>query len=256
MARYAARCLFVISLMVSGGLALADAPLPAPFEVIEHYATLLSEGRFRDVVEVFEADAVLIEHDLVWRTWQGHDLHERLRHLAEAGVRVEVEVAWASGDGSLVVTNERWWGLDTPVDLAPLHAAATYVVHGARLLSVTRVMAVEQRDVLLREAVVGLWVSGPYLVRNVADATFRVALNRADLDAAPLDGGTWAIDAGVLTIVSDDTTSTCRPGDVATWQVRMLVPERYQLVLIDDACPHGRRGRFPGYTRTYVRAEE
>ena len=256
MARCMVRSLVVVSLILSGGQVLADAPLPAQFEVVERYADLLSEGRFRDVVELFEADAVLIEQDLVWQVWQGHALHERLRRLADARVRVEIEFAWASGDGSLLVTHERWWGVDTPVDLAPLRAAATYVVHGARLSSVTRVLVVEQRDALLREAVVGLWATGPYLARNAADATFRTALNRADLDDAPLDGGTWAIDGAIFTQVSDDATSICGPGDVATWTVRMLGPDSYQLVLIDDACPHGRRGRFPGYTRTFVRLEE
>lgn len=244
------------ALLAVSALALADAPAPAQFELVERYATLLSDGRFHAVVELFQANAVLVEHDLFWQLRQDHALHERLRELVDGGVRVEVELAWASDDGALLVTHERMWWADTSAQREPLRSTATYVVDGARLLSVTRVLVTDQRDALMREAVVGRWAIAQYLARFAPDGSFRIALRPADLDHAPLDSGTWTITGGVVTIVSDEATSICRPGDIATWHVHFQGVDAFDLVLIDEMCPHGRRGRYPGYTRTYVRVED
>ena len=247
---------FVGALLAVSALALADAPAPAQFELVERYATLLSDGRFHAVVELFQANAVLVEHDLFWQLRQGQALHERLRELVDGGVRVAVELAWASDDGALLVTNERMWWAETSAERLPLRSTATYLVDGERLLSVTRVLVTDQRDVLKREAVVGRWAIAQYLARFAPDGSFRIALRPADLDHAPLDSGTWTITGGVVTIVSDEATSICRRGDIATWHVHFHGVDAFDLVLIDETCPHGRRGRYPGYTRTYVRVED
>ncbi len=256
MRRFVFRCVLIGALLSLSALALADAPAPAQFAVVERYATLLSDGRFHAVVELFQANAVLVEHDLGWQLRQDHALHQRLRELVDDGVRVEVELAWASDDGALLVTHERMWWADTSAERAPLRSTGTYVVDGERLLSVTRVLGADQRDALMREAVVSRWAIAQYLMRFAADGSFRVALRPADLDDAPLDSGTWAIAGGVVTIVSDEATSICRPGDVATWHVHFRGIDAFDLVLSDEMCPHGRRGRYPGYTRAYVRVED
>ena len=61
----------------------------------------------------------------------------------------------------------------------------------------------------------------------------------------------------MLTLVSDETTKICSPGDVGSWLLSFASPNFVSLSQIDEACewPPG-RGVQPGHTIMFRRAAE
>jgi len=252
MAQWAVRQAVVIGILVVGACAFAEAP--AQFQVVERYVALLSEGNQADLRSLFAPRTVFAEHDLLWSVEVspaiGEAVSNRVRAMVAAGVRLEVELVAVESDGAVLVTRERMWGETIPEVLAPLRATAVYVVLGERIVSITRVLDADQRDVLVREAVIGTW--GPAAaLRFEADGTYRLAHSLAGLDDRSWDSGTYRVEGGVLTFVSGADTYACRPGDVGSWWVRFDAADWLALAQIEERCT--RRAWAPGQGPSFER---
>jgi hypothetical protein len=254
MTRFVICAAVTVYVFSAAALASNDNPARASLEVVERYAELRNEGPWRELSELFTPGAVLMKHDLTWHVWRDHALHERLRIAIVAEAHVHADVLWTSEDGAIVVTRERLTiARGATDDPDAVNATVTYVIDGGRLASVAWVRVANERDELRRDTIVGTWASAQYRMRIAPDGPIRVALHLEDLDDAPLDSATWSIRDGVLSMVSDDATTICRPGDSANWHVRFTSRDAFELVLINETCPHGRRGRHVGYTRVWTR---
>lgn len=218
--------------------AFALAGPPAQFDVVERLVAGLTEGRILQVRAVLASEAVLTEHDVFVRSVAGAAAHARMRELVPQGARLEVSFESASADGALVVTRERLWLDDVPQGLVPLRSTVAYVVDGVRLLSITRVLDADQRDVLLREAIVGAWRYPGYVFEWHADGTYDIVV----AGSVAYDSGAYIIEGGVMRVVSGDQAVSCQPGDVGLWRVSFTSPDRHMLDKIEDACTVGRAG--------------
>ena len=218
--------------------ACALAGPPAQFDVVERLAAALTEGGILQVRAVLATEAVLTEHDFFVRSVSGAAAHTRLRELVPRGARLEVSFESASADGALIVTRERLWLDDPPGGLAPLRSTVAYVVDGVRLLSITRVLDADQRDVLMREAIVGAWRYPGYVFEWHADGTYDIVV----AGSIPYDSGAYTIEGGVMRIVSDDQTAVCEPDDVGLWRVSFTNSDRHMLDKVEDTCVNGRHG--------------
>ncbi len=234
MGRVLRRSVVAACLLAVGASALAGPP--AQFEVVERFAAGLSAGNILQVRLVLPTEAVLTEHDLFLRSVAGTAAHARLRELVARGARLEVAFASASAEGALIVTRERLWLDDMLEALVPLRSTVAYVVDGGRLLSITRVLDADQRDILLREAIVGAWRFPGWVITYRADGTYAL-----DLGTRPYDSGAYAIEGGVMRLVSGEKTADCRPGDVGLWRVSFTTPDRHMLEMIEEMCVE-RRG--------------
>jgi hypothetical protein len=247
MARWAVRQAFVIGVLVACACALAEAP--SQFRVVERYAALLSEGDQAGLRSLFAPSAVVAEYDLFWAVEVnpaiGEVVSSRVRAMASAGVRLEVELAAVEGDGAVLVTRERMWGESVPEVLAPLRATAVYVVLGERIVSITRVLDADQRGEMVREAVIGTW--GPSAaMRFEADGTYRFAHSVAGLDERAWDSGSYRVEGGGITFVSGADTYSCRPGDVGSWWLRFDAEDWLAIGGIEEGC--SARGRYASPT--------
>ena len=242
MGRVLVRC--VLAACVLAVLASAVARVPAQFEVVERFAAGVSAGNILQVRLVLPTEAVLTEHDLFLRSVAGTAAHARLRELVAQGARLEVSFESASADGALIVTRERLWLDDTPEALVPLRSTVAYVVDGGRLLSITRVLDADQRDVLLREAIVGAWRYAMYVFDYRADGTYEI-----EAGTRPYDSGAYTVEGGVMRVVSDEHTMACRPGDEGLWWVAFTSTDRHTLERIEDMCGAGRAGPTLHLTR-------
>ena len=261
MARSIVRRLVLIGVFAVSACALADGPVPEQFQVVERYAALISEGDEFAARQLLAPSVVLAEYDLLWSVAEGPKLSvvmsEQVRRLFTSGVRLEVTLEAMASDGAVLMTRERMWGEHVPEGLAPLRSTGVYVVYGEQIVGITRVLDADQRDQLMREALVGRWKgSGPSLLFG-ADGAYRLSYDFVRLESAPEDSGSYVIEEGVLTIVSDETTKICSPGDVGAWLLSFTSSNVMSLSQIDEACewPPG-RGRHPGRTVMYRRIAE
>jgi limonene-1,2-epoxide hydrolase len=252
MARFASRHLVVAGLLVMGAVAFADAPVPAQFEVVKRFAALLSQGDHLAIREVLAPERVFAVHDLYWSVASGPAVSAQVRAMVAAGVRLEVELEAFAADGTVLVTRERMWGDEVPESLAPLRSTGVYVMDGEQILSITRVLDGDQRDVLMREAIIGRW-TGLRAFRFDADGTALSSTTVTTLDDAPDDVGHFVIEGGVMTVVSDDASDICDPGDVGTWRLRFDSADRLTWIAVEDTC--ARRAMGPG-TMLLIRAED
>ena len=256
MARSIVRQLVVVGVLVVGVCALANEPVPAQFALVERYAALISEGDELAVRELLAPSIVLAEHDLFWSVAEGHKLSvvmsDQVRAMFTAGVRLEVELEAVASDGAVLITRERMWGERVPEGLAPLRSTGVYVVVGGQIVGITRVLDGDQRDGLMHAVLIGRWTGSGGNLRFVADGTYRHSDSSARLDSAPDDSGSYAIVGGVLTMVSDEKTQTCRPGDVGSWSLSFTSPDAVWLVLNNEMC----WALPPGHTIVFRRLAE
>ena len=81
------------------------------------------------------------------------------------------------------------------------------------------------------------WQYGPLYFQYSADQAFRAYWGSGNLSSdIPGDLGTYAIDNGVLTMVSNDSTLYCDAGDVGTYAIHLGQDGLLELVLQSDAC--------------------
>ncbi len=235
MGRVLARCLLTAWVLAVVASALAGPP--AQFEVVERFAARLSAGSFMQLRTLLPSELSMVEHGLFLESTAGPAAHARLRALGAQGARLEVSFESASADGALIVTREQLWLDDMPEGLVPLRSTVAYVVDGVRLLSITRVLDADQRDVLMREAFVGDWRQAGLVYRMHADGTYDV-----EEHGRPYDGGVYTIEGGVMRIVSDERTVACQPGDVGRWRLSFTNLDRHMLERIEEMCSCGRAG--------------
>ena len=131
----------------------------------------------------------------------------------------------------MIVTREQMWLDDMPENMVPLRSTGVYVVDGGRIHSITRFLDADQRDALMREAVVGDW-------RNPASTFHLRAGGTYDLvtGTRPSDSGRYTIEGGVLRVVSDEQTVHCQPGDAGPWRLSFTSDERFSAARIEDMC--------------------
>jgi hypothetical protein len=256
-----------LSLLLPLVLCLSAAPMaasqaaPEAYRVVERFAEAINAGRLGDARAWLAQNATWSEYDLDWRVATGRlQVGQRAQELIQAGVRLETELVAIVGGGTMAVTHERMWGAFVPEDLTPMRSTTVYVVEAGRLISITRVLATDQRDALMTAATGGVWgcryVGGVLFFRHSADGTFHMFRNRTDLLAErPYDGGTYAIVEGVITYVTGDDSEVCDPGDRVVFRLRMTDADTVHLDLIRDetTCAYRRSGVSSG---SLFRAEE
>ena len=216
--------------------AQAWAGAPAQFEVVERFAAQLSAGRLVQVQGVLSSGVVLAEHELFVQAVAGPAVSARLRELINQGARLEVAFESASAGGAVIVTREEMWLDDMPEHLLPLRSTGVYVVDGGRVHSITRLLDADQRDVLMREAVVGGWGCGWYFWDVSSDGTYAL-LARASGDR--VDSGRFEVVDGVLHMISDEASTICAAGDTLRAAISFsftVAGEGFFFREIDDAC--------------------
>jgi len=237
MGRVVVRCLLAAGMWVA--CAQAWANVPAQFEVVERFAGRLSDGNLMQLQEMLSAEVVLSEHDLFVRVAVGSAARQRFRAWIAEGARLEVSFESASADGALIVTREEMWLDGMPEIMLPVRSTSVYVVDGGRVHGITRVMVADQRDALMREAVVGEWRLGVDVLSYRADGSYEVtASGRA------WDSGAYTIEGGVARFASNDQTGRCEPGDVGVWWLYFADPDRHTLEKIEDSCRARGGGRL------------
>ena len=228
---------FVASLLVVHAFSVAVAQPPPQFESIERYAAMVNDGAKAPMRLMFSRGVSYAELALSWSEEHGTAALPRLYSLIDAGLRLEVAFHAAVGDG-VIITTERMWVVDAPEALTPLQATGVYVLDGDRILSITRVLDVDQRHALMHAALVGTWQETWGQLRFAFDA--EGTLRYGPLVGAPegdvTDGGTYVVEADLLTWVRDETTQICAPDDVTVLQVRFLAPDSLAISAVDDTC--------------------
>lgn len=224
------RCLLAV--VVLAVCMQASAAAPAQFAVVEQFAARLSAGWLTQVRNLLSTDVFLAEHDLTVRVAVGPEAHARFRAMVAEGARLEVTFESASADGAVIVTREQMWLDDAPEHVMPLRSTGVYVVDGGRIHSITRVLGADQRDTLMREAVVGAWrFEGTYVLSYRADGTYDIERNER-----PFDSGDYTVEGGVLRIVSNEQAQACQPGHVGTWWLAFTDLDLHTINKIEDMC--------------------
>ncbi len=228
---------FVASLLVVHAFSVAVAQPPPQFESIERYAAMVNDGAKAPMRLMFSRGVSYAELALSWSEEHGTAALPRLYSLIDAGLRLEVAFHAAVGDG-VIITTERMWVVDAPEALTPLQATGVYVLDGDRILSITRVLDVDQRHALMRDALVGTWQDAWSRNRVAFDA--EGTARKGPLVGAPvddvIDSGTYVLEADLLTLVRDETTQVCVPGDVTVYQFRFPAPDSLAMRVVDDTC--------------------
>jgi len=205
---------FVVVLSISA--IVVAQQLPAAQRVAERFAEALSQGDSWTLRHILSPAATWSERDLYWQVASGEGEPERrARELIAGNVRLEIEVVGIVGDGRMVIAHERMWGDFVREGLAPLRSTTVYLVEGERLAGITRVLAAQQREMLLPAYFIGVWRvpdSVPY-TRFEADGTYRHYLSRNAYESDdPDDSGSYVFEHGALNMVSGDDSKLCRPG--------------------------------------------
>jgi len=242
MPRIVFACSLMVALLSVSALSAAQAQPPAQFEAVEHYATLVSGGAKAPLRLMFSRGVTYAEHALFWSEERGTAVLPALYALIDAGARLEVEFHAAAPDGGMIVTRERMWVDGAAEALAPLRSTGVYVVDGDRILSITRVLDVDQRHALMREALVGTWDVDlePTWFEHDAEGGFSY-WHMEGSERAVIDSGRSTIEGDLWTVVRDEGTRVCDPGDVIVFRLRFAGPDTLLLSVIEDACR-----RWPG----------
>ncbi|MFU8888595.1 MAG: hypothetical protein ACNA8N_08360 [Trueperaceae bacterium] len=222
---------FLLAAGVMSVCAQALAEAPAQFEVVEQFAARLSAGNLLRLRGVLSTDVVLVEHEAFVSVMAGQQVDARLRAWIAEGARLEVSFEFASADGAMIVTQEEMWLEGMPEQLLPLRSTGVYVVDGGRVRSVTRLLEGGQRDALMRDAIVGDWLTGGYVFSYHADGAYAIAQW-----GRPWDGGEFTIEGGVVRVVSDERSEFCEAGEVGLWSLSFAGPDRHTIVRIEDVC--------------------
>jgi limonene-1,2-epoxide hydrolase len=230
-----ARVLVAVLLTVPA-LSLAEAQSPVQFEAIERYAALVNDGAKAPLRVMFNRGVTHAEYALSWKEERGTAALPPLYALIDAGARLDVEFHAVASAGDVIITRERMWVDGADEALTPLRSTGVYVVDGDRILSITRVVDADQRDVLMREALVGRWQMHTVRLEYDADGGYRFWRESGERVTESLDSGGFVIEGGVHTFVRDDATQVCEPGDVGVWRVRFVTQDTIDVVGIDDMC--------------------
>jgi len=192
---------------------------------------------------MFSRGVTYAEHALFWSEERGTAALPPLYALIDAGARLEVDFHAAESGGDVIITRERMWLDDTHEALTPLRSTGVYVLDGDRILSMTRVLDADQRHVLMREALVGKWqvFGGVTRIEFDADGLFRYGPLTGASEGDVIDSGTYVFEAELLTIVRDDATQACVPGDVSVLRVRLAASDGVAVTVLEDTC-----GRWVG----------
>ena len=97
---------------------------------------------------------------------------------------------------------------------------------------------------LMREALVGTWhlpSGGRTRIEFDADGLFRYGPLTGGSEGDVIDSGTYLFEGELVTIVRDDATQTCVPGDVSVLRVRFAASDSVALTVVEDTC-----GRWGG----------
>ncbi|MFO7694646.1 MAG: hypothetical protein R6V57_16305 [Vicinamibacterales bacterium] len=229
MRRIVIRFLHAVVVLAVCSSALASAP--AEYGVVEQFATRLSEGYLTQLHQVLSSEVVLVEHGLFVEAAVGLEARTRFRAWAAEGARLEVSFESASVDGAVIVTREQMWRDDVPEHLAPLRSTGVYVVDGGRIHSITRFLDADQRDGLMRDAIVGDWRWSVLVFSFNADSTYDVTQS-----GLPWDSGDFSVEGGALQFVSNDQSPNCPQGAVGTWWMSFTDADRCTLTKIEDMC--------------------
>ena len=234
-------CTVVLALALLLGplTVVARGDTPPEFQLIERFAAALSDGDVTGALATLATDFVWEERDLRSRLSHGsRALQDRLWELVLDGVRLELELLHVLDDGRLVVISERRWGDSVPEALTPLRSTVVVVVEGGLLASATRLLAPEQRDVLMEAALVGHWRGGDrgLVIGFDGSGGFRTAFSRAELEQAPRDVGGYYLERGILTWSSGEASRMCEPGDTGSHHLRFVDDDTLEWQMIDEAC--------------------
>lgn len=120
------------------------------------------------------------------------------------------------------------------------HAAAALAPDAVQFPDITyQAQGFPGRPVLSAEKIIGTWRLrwDTFHFQFRADGTFRANVSRAGLDSdAPEDLGTFAVDNGVLTLTSSETTRYCKPGDVGIYDFYFTAQGELAFLLRQDDC--------------------
>ena len=237
MPRMVLACSFMVALLSVSALSAAQAQPPAQFEVIEHYATLVSGGAKAPLRLMFSRDVSYAEHALFWSEERGTAALPPLYALIDAGARLEVDFHAAESGGDVIITRERLWLDGAAEALTPLRSTGVYVLDGDRILSITRVLDAEQGHALMREVLVGTWQAfgGITRIEFDADGLFRYGPLRGS-EGDILQSGTYVFEGELVTTVRDDATQACVPGDVAVFRIRFAASDSVVMTVVEDTC--------------------
>jgi len=238
MARTGSGILTFALLLFAAGVVIAQES-PTPRDVVERFAAAVSAGDRSAAYALLSQGAVWSEHDLFWRVAPTQQqAGERLRELIAARTRIELEVEAVVADGTMVIVAERLWSDDVPDDIAPLRSTTVYLVERGQVRGITRVLSAEQREALMARAMIGPWRCGAF-TRFEADGTYARFLSLEDLRSGrSYDGGTYAVDGGVITTVSGEDSQVCEAGQLARFSWDVIDADTFVVAATETDCPH------------------
>ena len=218
--------------------ALAEAQAPPQYAAVERFVAMVNDGAKAQLRLMFSRGVTYAEHGLYWHEVHGTAALPELYALIDAGVRWEVELHAAVSGGDVIVTRERVWVEGSAEALTPLRSTGVYVVDGDRILSITRVLDVDQRHELLGEALVGTWgvELEPTWIEHDAEGGFSWWYLPDGSERAAIDSGRSTVERDLWTIVRDEGTRVCEPGDTVVFRLRFTTPDIMVLTLVEDTC--------------------
>ena len=207
---------------------------PAGFAVVEAFYAAINDGDVGSAITLLDPDAVgldigaeemALETRSQFRAW--------MNGLIADGTRIDTEFLDVLGDGSIIVTLEHTRADTIPSDLGPLPFTGMYVVREGRLAAFTRVMHTAQRDALLSTLFAGQWRCHWYEWDVSSDGRYELVFRS---DGTVADSGTFHVVDGVARVVSDEGSSVCGAGDVATWALAFSGHDLMLVRVLADAC--------------------
>lgn len=218
--------------------ALAEAQAPAQFAAVERFVAMVNDGAKAPLRLMFSRGVSYAEQGLFWHEVHGTAALPGLYALIDAGARLEVELHAAVSGGDVIVTRERVWVEGSAEALTPLRSTGVYVVDGDRILSITRVLDVDQRHELLGEALVGTWefFGEPLRIEYDAGGTYRHTGTRSGPGSEPIDHGRAVLEGDLLTVVRDEATGICAAGDVTVYRIGFTTADTFMMDIVEDMC--------------------
>lgn len=207
---------------------------PAGFAVVEAFYAAINDGDVGSAITLLDPDAVgldigaeemALETRSQFRAW--------MNGLIADGTRIDTEFLDVLGDGSIIVTLEHTRADTIPSDLGPLEFTGMYVVREGRLAAFTRIMHTAQRDALLATLFVGQWRCHWYAWDVSSDGAYELAFLS---DGTIADSGSFDVVDGVAHMISDEGSSVCSAGDVATWALAFSGQDLMLVRILADEC--------------------
>lgn len=207
---------------------------PAGFAVVEAFFAAINDGDVPGAIGLLDPDAIGLEiageEVTLETTWQ---FRTWMNDLIAAGAHIDTEFLAIHGDGSVIVTLEHTRADTIPSHLEPLQSTGMYVVREGRLAALTRVMHSAQRDALLSTLFVGQWRCHWYAWDVSSDGAYELAFLS---DGTIADSGSFDVVDGVAHMISDEGSSVCSAGDVATWTLAFSGHDVLLLRILADEC--------------------